>query len=375
MTSSDSEYSEYSEYSDDKEAGDAKRRRTTPTRSAASASGSCGYNGSLGVPQKLAFTESPDELETYEEEDLVDLQQIAARATVLEFDQFGRPRQPASLPRDAFDLVGGLAMLKHLPPKIMSDLMLVHESIKQRVGISKMSPWAGLGDDTKRLRAFGFPSEKEYKRLLRPGCPVRLHAPEKTGEEAADDEKANHEAVCVFEGDQSSLAWSTARELVEVIQPARAGLPVDRLDPANGVVYQPNLHNGALHLAAHLDWPLHEGFGKVIVTVGMRGSATILLIGADVDKEMGVQPAWSFHLNEGECYVLSGNARNKCLHAVLADCDCGGGSDEESGKAGGGGSGSRGIRLSARESLNLRFGLHTAEEANMEILCHWKDAL
>ena len=105
----------------------------------------------------MAFTESSDELETYEEEDLVDLQQIAARATVLEFDQFGRPRQPASLPRDAFDLVGGLAMFKHLPPKIMSDLMLVHESIKQRVGISKMSPWAGLGEAGEAIpRKSGF---------------------------------------------------------------------------------------------------------------------------------------------------------------------------------------------------------------------------
>ena len=123
------------------------------------------------------------------------------------------------------------------------------------------------------------------------------------------------------------------------------------------IAYQTNLHNGARHLAAHLDWPLHEGFGRVIVTVAMRGSATILLIAGDEgdegkeDDEVQ-QPAWRFHLNQGECYVLSGRARNRCLHAVLAD-DADG----------------------TRESLNLRFGIHSAEEAEEEITRFWPDEL
>merc|ERR1711918_71506 len=104
-----------------------------------------------------------------------------------------------------------------------------------------------------------------------------------------------------------------------------------------GVIYQTNLHNGGQHLKAHLDWPLHEGFGKVIVTVAIKGGATILIIGYDYDAT-GHQPVWKFRVEEGEAYVLSGSARNRCLHAVLAD-------DGE------------------RESLNLRFGLHTPEEA------------
>ena len=33
------------------------------------------------------------------------------------------------------------------------------------------------------------------------------------------------------------------------------------------VAAQPNLHNGARHLPPHLDFPLHDGFGVVIVTV------------------------------------------------------------------------------------------------------------
>jgi len=131
------------------------------------------------------------------------------------------------------------------------------------------------------------------------------------------------------------------------------------------IAYQTNLHNGAKHLAAHLDAPLHEGFGKVIVTVAIRGSATILLIGKasddnDDEKEgdfiessdLNLQPAWKFHLKEGEAYVLSGNVRNVCLHAVLANDDGSGGD---------------------RESLNLRFGIHSIEEAEYDIKRHWPD--
>jgi hypothetical protein len=35
---------------------------------------------------------------------------------------------------------------------------------------------------------------------------------------------------------------------------------------------QPNLHNGATHLPPHLDFPLHDGFGVVIVTIQMTGT-------------------------------------------------------------------------------------------------------
>jgi len=131
------------------------------------------------------------------------------------------------------------------------------------------------------------------------------------------------------------------------------------------IAYQTNLHNGAKHLGAHLDAPLHEGFGKVIVTVAIRGSATILLIGKGDDGDDGddddesEQPAWKFRVEEGEAYVLSGNARNICLHAVLANDNVDRSTDD-----GGGGD---------RESLNLRFGIHTIEEAENEIKRHWPD--
>ena len=126
-----------------------------------------------------------------------------------------------------------------------------------------------------------------------------------------------------------------------------------------------------------MDAPLHEGFGKVIVTIAMCGSGnsvnnssnntnrntntTILLIGK-ASSEEEEQPVWKFHLNDGEGYILSNNARNICLHAVLVEDD----SNNDS-------SSSNSSYYCMRESLNLRFGLHTKKEAENEIKIHYPD--
>merc|ERR1712151_1328263 len=71
---------------------------------------------------------------------------------------------------------------------------------------------------------------------------------------------------------------------------------------------QPNLHNGAKHLMSHVDWPRHEGFGKVIATIAVVGSATIVLTDPnEEDPKTGQQQAWKFRVEQGEAYILSGN--------------------------------------------------------------------
>jgi len=115
----------------------------------------------------------------------------------------------------------------------------------------------------------------------------------------------------------------------------------------NLVAVQPNHHNGALFLPAHLDFPRADGFGVVIATICIRktnGSRVILIDdGDDGEEEM----YWSLNLEDGYCYFLSGNSRNKCLHGILS---------ETSGY---------------RETLNLRYGLHSIEMAKEEIDRHW----
>ena len=71
-----------------------------------------------------------------------------------------------------------------------------------------------------------------------------------------------------------------------------------------------------------------------------------------VEKEK--EKCWTFSLNVGDCYILSGDARNVCDHGVL----CVGG-------------GRRSHKVdAARESLNLRFGLHSPQFADQEV--YWQ---
>ena len=102
------------------------------------------------------------------------------------------------------------------------------------------------------------------------------------------------------------------------------------------IAAQPNLHSGRSLLPVHLDDPQKDGFGVIIVTIGMEGSGTILLRDAK-----GVKHGVALKLDAGEAYMLSDRARDACAHGVLAD-----------------GRKDNGIPFSNRESLNLRFGLH-----------------
>mmetsp|Transcript_19143 Transcript_19143/g.42742 ORF Transcript_19143/g.42742 Transcript_19143/m.42742 type:complete len:114 (-) Transcript_19143:30-371(-) len=65
--------------------------------------------------------------------------------------------------------------------------------------------------------------------------------------------------------------------------------------------------------------------------------------------------SWAFTLRPGEFYVLSGPARNKCCHGVVCLED-----DDFPGFDKGG-----------RQSLNLRFGVHSEQQAYDEVDRHW----
>jgi hypothetical protein len=284
----------------------------------------------------------------------MDLRRAAAEASVVEFDdRTGLPLKHAHfLPDGMFDPIRGLVK-KRLPLDLFQQLTAIHNHIQQRVHPNYRVPWSGLNDGDTKVRAFGFMGQEALDRL--DAARVRLAAPEKDGQDAIDDEVANRKAICILHDKENDLdIGNITDQLVDTLNPSVSGLDPDTVATNNLVAYQINLHNGCRYLPAHLDWPLHEGFGRVIVTVAIRGNATVLLIAGDTIMVGGeeLQPAWRFHLQEGECYVLSDRARNRCLHAVVADDgNC------------------------MRESLNLRFGLHTEKEAKEDITQYWEDAL
>jgi len=120
--------------------------------------------------------------------------------------------------------------------------------------------------------------------------------------------------------------------------------------PPRLIVSSPANHHQAF-LRPHLDEPLHDGFGVVIVTLAVSGNATILLQSRPWDVE--ARRDYHFPLRAGHAYVLCGDVRNLALHGVLSD----GGSER-------------------RESLNLRFGIHASEAGGAfsaweEVERHW----
>jgi len=110
----------------------------------------------------------------------------------------------------------------------------------------------------------------------------------------------------------------------------------------NLIAAQPNLHSGRALLPVHLDDPRKDGFGVIIVTIGMEGIGTILLRDA-----RGIHRGVAMRLEAGEAYMLSDRSRDSCAHGVLAE-GCTSPSDDSRAT----------IPWSERESLNLRFGLH-----------------
>mmetsp|Transcript_29118 Transcript_29118/g.32678 ORF Transcript_29118/g.32678 Transcript_29118/m.32678 type:complete len:498 (+) Transcript_29118:75-1568(+) len=122
----------------------------------------------------------------------------------------------------------------------------------------------------------------------------------------------------------------------------------------NLIALQPNLHCGRPLLPVHLDDPRKDGFGVVIITIGMKESGTILFRDAK-----GMKRGVAMRLKAGEAYMIADKARDACSHGVLADyrpveIEPSIGEEEQPLKN----RVDTSMPFSERESLNLRFGLH-----------------
>jgi len=205
----------------------------------------------------------------------------------------------------------------------------LHDTIVERHR-KTMAGWGGVDDSSGRQRCYGY-----FRNPAAEALHARSHSMrELAGGRAAEDREANRRASSLLEPDDLPEGLDAALDrLCACLAPQIAAASRSALSPARLVAAQPNLHNGRRYLRPHLDEPLHDGFGVVIVTVAVRGSATVLL-----QTDGAARQRLCFRLESGgrEAYALSGAARDACLHGVLAD---------EGGEP--------------RCSLNLRFGLHS----------------
>lgn len=287
---------------------------------------------------------------------------------------------------------GGMAPADHacagagfcsLDPKVFAPLHQLHGNIVAALKRGKLlQSWEGKGSDVrkkgyaflpaslakwdrKRLEACGlqfWAPEKVRGRFMTPSTRRSLVSPAQEGLDAKRDCEANwRSSFTLLEQDVDRKARKALAAVVDLVKERVAEKYRKYVSLENLIALQPNLHNDARHLPPHLDFPMHEGFGVVIVTIQMAGPPSIiaLLKGTESDFEVFTEEqrekCWTFPLQVGDCYVLSGDARNVCDHGVLC------GSSRRSAGAD-----------EPRESMNLRFGLHTPAFANKEV--YWQFA-
>lgn len=227
----------------------------------------------------------------------------------------------------------------------------LHDAIQQQAS-SSMASWSGSISDPRR-RAFGFlPDTLGYDEKVRSS--LDISQPDATKTAAALERPRNAKAMVILPSEGNELLLGEVKgameRLLSKFRPQVQQPELQRyLQYSQLVAAQPNLHNGRHLLPSHVDHPTKDGFGILIITIAIRGAATIMLEAASPTESSSRA---TFVLPERGVYMLSGPVRNACLHGVLADE----GSDH-------------------RESLNLRFGLHGLVDGKdpppSDVLQHW----
>ena len=214
--------------------------------------------------------------------------------------------------------------------------------------------WGEGGDNDRRRRMYAFVGDGRQD-LEEEGILIQKEGAE--DEREHEDTLKNSSVDLSFGGEKEStdttnpsikylLCDPCIREALQVITHQVNGLVPGQYKQfatlEQLVAVQPNQHNGEIYLPLHLDYPRNDGFGVVIVTIVIRGSGWIVLLD-EGDEDGSVPQSQKFFLEEGGAYILCGDARNKNLHGVWCESD------------------------SNRETLNLRYGLHSEEFAVEEI--------
>lgn len=255
------------------------------------------------------------------------------------FDEHGRAISKDNVVVPQLD---GLLKLERIPSAIFEDLVQTHKTIIHRTALTA---WSGGSEEKQnRKKAYGFIDTLAQDKLTE----IEFHNPYLPKQEWKTDKESNESASVVLNKTSRDMAQAAVAGVLATIPFAslisngyrdlhRFG-KIDEL-----ICLQPNLQGDTICLNEHMDWPLHDGFGKIILTIAIAESAMILL--TKLQHVQGVQPSWKFRLEEGEGYILAGKTRSNFYHGVIAD-------------------------TLGRQSLNLRFGLHSLAEG-LPIYTRW----
>lgn len=205
-------------------------------------------------------------------------------------------------------------------------LRTLSQMIVDKIGVKQMISW-GEGIHDKKVRGYGMleDSQKWFNANQLEQAGILMHH---EGGENDPDPVKRQEAQQKHEDTLkqafppihlSPAQLSAINAVIDSAQDIVRGWPSDEIKTyerdcislSELVAIQPNVHNNDMLLPLHLDQPRHDGFGIVIVTVGIQGSGDIVINdpGPDVDS---IHRNWSFPLQPGEMYVLCGPSRNLC---------------------------------------------------------------
>lgn len=287
---------------------------------------------------KVLTTSSLVKVDAAERQSRKAMEDILINAKLLQFADDGKVVD-FRLNGSAAPFPSGLCRF-HLRPEHHVALQSLHRVIVQLLaGSNRLTPWAGVAESDARKRGYAFlpASYGHFGKNALQSAGVNFHAAEKTSYGAKKDETANWKS-CVRLS-MSDITDDHIDALESVIASVRAAVPeryrecvaLERLQ-----ALQPNLHYGLDHLpgisaincvnnrhldisitihAVHLDSPLHDGFGVVIVTVCVHLGAQILLVPSD-DLSRSSK-SYVFETTEGDVYVLSDASRNIFDHGVI----------------------------------------------------------
>lgn len=265
------------------------------------------------------------------------MEDVLINARLLGFNKAGQVVRPESGLDSTAQFPDGLCRFKMTTADLAAMQSLHRIIVEMLAAENRLTPWAGVAESDARKRGYAFlPScYGHFGKQALTSAGVNFHAAEKSSSDAKKDEQANwHSCVRLSVGsltDDHISALETLVATVKELVPAkyRSCISIDKLQ-----ALQPNLHHGRDHLPgisnfysncasflivllAHLDSPLHDGFGVVIVTVCVHQGAQILLLPSD-DALSNGKP-YVFDAAQGEVYVLSGASRNIFDHGVVCE--------------------------------------------------------
>jgi hypothetical protein len=171
-------------------------------------------------------------------------------------------------------LPAGLVQAGALPTEIMEPLRALHATICHRLE-GALTGWGGVSDQSGRTRGYGYLASSE----LSVAHHARSHAMKEYVGAAADaDRAANRRASVLLADDELPPDWDAALSaLTDLFRPHVPERYRGLVHPSQLVAAQPNLHNAQRFLRPHLDEPLYDGFGVVIVTVAIAGEVHTMI--------------------------------------------------------------------------------------------------